>query len=222
MRPFQEIEAIIVAGGKGRRIGQDKLYVPLRGKPIIFYTIEAILALVPSIILVVSEERLNWWKENNRYRIKKIVVGGKERQDSVHQGLKSLNENIELVLIHDGARPFVSKELIERVILSAKEYKAVVPGVKSKATVKTVKDGWAINTLNREYVWLIQTPQCFERELIVKSYEKAYNEGFYGTDCASIVEKGGFKIKVIPGDERNIKITTQFDLELANFLARYL
>lgn len=217
---MNKIEAIIVAAGKSSRIGRDKLYVTLGGKPLIFYTIEAILPYVFSIILVVKEERLNWWHVNNKFGIKKIVIGGKERQDSVWAGLKNLEEDSAFVLIHDGARPFVKKGLIERVIEGAKKYQAVVPGIKSSSTIKSVKDGWAINTLNRDDVWLIQTPQCFKREIIVSSYKKAYNEGFYGTDCAHIVEKGGFKVKVIVGDEKNIKITTPFDLKLANFLIK--
>ncbi len=211
-------EAIIVGGGKSSRIGRDKLYLPLKGKPLIFYTIEAIMKVISSIILVVSPEKLNWWQANNKFGIKKITIGGNKRQDSVYEGLKLLNENTDLVLIHDGARPFVSQNLIERVISSAKEYGAAVCGIPSKATVKMVNNGWVMNTLNREKLWLIQTPQCFKREIILSSYKKAYNDGCYGTDCANLVEKAGFKVKVMPGDERNIKITTTFDLELAKVI----
>ncbi|MEW6102518.1 MAG: 2-C-methyl-D-erythritol 4-phosphate cytidylyltransferase [bacterium] len=215
-------EAIIVAAGRSSRTKRDKLYFPLKGKPLIFWTIEAILNEVSSIILVVSKERLDWWKENNIFGIKKIAIGGKERQDSVYNGLKMLSEDTKIVLIHDGARPFVSKELIGRVISCAKNDGAAVPGIPSKATVKMVKDGWVLNTLNRENLWLIQTPQGFKKEIILSSYKKAYESGFYGTDCASLVEKAGFKVKIVLGDERNIKITTPFDLELAKVIIRLL
>ncbi|MEW6680764.1 MAG: 2-C-methyl-D-erythritol 4-phosphate cytidylyltransferase [bacterium] len=208
-------EAIIVSAGRSKRTKTDKLYFPLKGKPLIFYTIEAMLKAVSSIILVVSEKRLNWWKENNIFGIKKIAIGGEKRQDSVYNGLKMLDKDTEIVIIHDGARPFVSKDLIERVISSAKDDGAAVLGIKSSSTVKMVKNGWVLNTLNRENLWLIQTPQGFKKEIILSSYKKAYASGFYGTDCASLVEKAGFKVKIVLGEEKNIKITTPFDLFLA-------
>jgi len=211
----QKIEAIIVGAGRGTRAGGDKLYFPLKGKPLIFYTIEAILSVIPSIILVISPERLAWWNENNRFGIKKIAIGGRKRQDSVHQGLKLLNEDTEFVLIHDGARPFVSRGLIEGVISSAMESQAAVCGIPATSSLKMVRDGWITKTLNREKICLIQTPQCFKKEIILFAYKKAIESGFYGTDCASLVEWAGFKVRIIPGDERNIKITTPFDLLLA-------
>ncbi|HAW50315.1 TPA: 2-C-methyl-D-erythritol 4-phosphate cytidylyltransferase [bacterium] len=212
-------EVILVAGGASQRMGDDKLYLLLDGYPLISYTIRAILKFVGLPILVVSRERFEWWKEN-RFGISKLVCGGEKRQDSVYEGLKMLDVDTENVLVHDGARPFVSKSLLERVISELNRNDAVVPGIPSSLTVKSVKGGIVEKTLPREDIWFIQTPQGFKKDVFISAYKKAYEDGFYGTDCASLVERTGCKIKVIPGDEKNIKITTKFDFEIAKMIVQ--
>ncbi|MEK9148655.1 MAG: 2-C-methyl-D-erythritol 4-phosphate cytidylyltransferase [Candidatus Desantisbacteria bacterium] len=203
-------EAIVVAAGKSQRCGEDKLYFSIKGKPLIFYTLERIISVCSVSILVCAKDKLKWWKDVP-FRLK-VVPGGAERQDSVSAGFTALNDDTELVLIHDGARPFVEKCLLERVIEEAEKEGAAVAGLPVTETIKQVEDGRVKQTLNRDNIWSIQTPQAFKREIIVSAYKKGYEDGFFGTDCASLVERAGFPVKVVLGDKKNIKVTTRDDL----------
>ncbi len=209
-------EAIVIAAGKSQRFGEDKLYFSIKGKPLIFYTLEKIISVCSLCILVCAKDKLAWWKDVP-LRIK-LVEGGAERQDSVFAGLSALACDTELVLIHDGARPFVEKSLIERVIEEAEKEGAAVAGLPVTETIKKIENGWVKETLNRENIWSIQTPQAFKREVIVSAYKKGYKDGFFGTDCASLVERAGFPVMVVLGDKKNVKVTTQDDLLMAEKL----
>jgi len=145
-----------------------------------------------------------------------VLEGGKERQNSVANGLAAVGEDTDIVLIHDGVRPFVTEEMIADSIAAAQEYGGAVIGVPAKDTIKVCSaDGLAVETPDRSTLWQIQTPQTFQRNLIVNAYEKADKDGFLGTDDASVAEFAGHQVKVVMGSYRNIKITTKEDLVIA-------
>ena len=216
---------VIVAAGTGTRMnmGINKQFIKLEGKEIIYYTIEKFYKNknIEDIVVVVKEEEAEFFRKKilDKYNFKniKIAYGGKERQDSVYNGLKSLDKNCDIVLIHDGARPFVSDKIINKSIEEAKENKAVVVGVQVKDTIKVIdNDNNIVDTPNRSLLWAVQTPQTFDYNLLIKSYEDAFKDNFYGTDDAMLVERIGYKVKMVEGSYNNIKITTQEDLNLGN------
>ena len=212
---------VIVAAGSGSRMKRDinKQFIKLDGKEIIAYTIEKFYKSedIDDIVIVIKENEEKYFIENiiNKYGFDniKIAYGGKERQDSVYNGIKKLNNNCEIVLIHDGARPFVNEDIIKNSIEEAKENNAVVVGVPVKDTIKVVDwDGNIVDTPNRSLLWSVQTPQSFKYEIITKAYEYAYSNDYYGTDDAMLVEHIGYNVKMIEGSYDNIKITTEEDL----------
>lgn len=212
---------VIVAAGSGSRMKRDinKQFIKLDGKEIIAYTIEKFYKSedIDDIVIVIKENEEKYFIENiiNKYGFDniKLAYGGKERQDSVYNGIKKLNRNCEIVLIHDGARPFVNEDIIKNSIEEAKENNAVVVGVPVKDTIKVVdSDGNIVDTPNRSLLWSVQTPQSFKYEIITKAYEYAYSNDYYGTDDAMLVEHIGYNVKMIQGSYDNIKITTEEDL----------
>lgn len=220
---------IIVAAGTGSRMKKDinKQFIKLDNKEIIAYTIDKfyINNEIDDIVVVIKKDEEDYFKENilEKYNFKniKIAYGGEERQDSVHNGIQKLDKNCEVVLVHDGARPFVTEEIINNSIQEAKKHNAVVVGVKVKDTIKVVgEEGNIVDTPNRKYLWSVQTPQVFKYDIITKAYENAYNENYYGTDDAMLVEKIGYDVKMIEGSYDNIKITTQEDLNFGEQILR--
>ena len=212
---------VIVAAGSGSRMKRDinKQFIKLDGKEIIAYTIEKFYKSedIDDIVIVIKENEEKYFIENiiNKYGFDniKLAYGGKERQDSVYNGIKKLNSNCEIVLIHDGARPFVNEYIIKNSIKEAKENNAVVVGVPVKDTIKVVdSDGNIVDTPNRSLLWSVQTPQSFKYEIITRAYEYAYSNDYYGTDDAMLVEHIGYNVKMIEGSYDNIKITTEEDL----------
>ena len=213
--------AVIVAAGKGKRMGTEisKQFLPLCGKEILAHTVEKFekAACIRDIILVTGGDALQDVRQMvQEYGWKKIISvteGGKERQDSVFLGLQQVPQDTEIVLIHDGVRPFVTEEILERSIAAAKETGGCVAGVPAKDTIKVCDaEGFAIATPDRSTLRQIQTPQTFRRKEILAAYEKAKADGFLGTDDASVAEHSGFPVRVIMGSYRNIKITTKEDL----------
>lgn len=220
------VSAIILAGGKGKRMGKDisKQFILVKDKPIIYYTIKKFsdCKLIDEIILVLPKDEIEYCKKEvlEKYSLKvdKIIVGGKERQDSVYNGLKAL-KNSDIVLIHDGARPFVSEKIILDGIENAKKYGAAAPGVMPKDTIK-VKDDFSFSkeTLKRESLIAIQTPQVFKKDIIVKCHERVRENNVSVTDDTMVVEKYGYKVYLYDGDYTNIKVTTPEDLILCEYL----
>lgn len=212
---------IIVAGGSGSRMNMNinKQFIKINEKEVIAHTIDKFYKneYIDEIILVVKEDEIDYFNKNiiNKYGYKniKIALGGKERQDSVYNGLKIVDKNCDMVLVHDGARPFVSKEIIKKAVTETK--KASVIGVRVKDTIKVVNNNEIISTPNRNTLWAIQTPQTFKYDLLKIAYKKAYEENFYGTDDSSLVENLGEKVNIIEGSYENIKITTKEDLNMA-------
>lgn len=218
--------AVIPAGGQGKRMGMGapKQYALLGGVPILLYTLKAFQASVSidEIVLVVPAEDVSSVRELVHHhaafdKVSAIVPGGRQRQDSVRNGLLALREDHDIVVVHDGVRPFVSDALIREAVTEARNEGAVSAGIPVQDTIKRVGErGYVEETLDREGLWQIQTPQAFRRVLIEDAYRKAYHEGFYGTDDTVLVERMGVRVKMIRGAATNIKITTPEDLVLAD------
>jgi 2-C-methyl-D-erythritol 4-phosphate cytidylyltransferase len=219
-------DAVIVSAGKGLRFmeGKKKQFHFLAGKPILVHTLDKFetCPLIRSILLVVGQEDMDYCLKEivEKYRFQKvsqIVPGGKRRQESVKNGIDALPKDADMVAIHDGVRPFVTKAMIEDTIHSAARYGAVVLAMPVKDTIKVSNpDGTVLKTLDRESLWQIQTPQTFRVSVIKEAYYRAAEDGFVGTDDASLVERLGVKVHILPGSYTNIKITTPEDLFLAN------
>lgn len=216
--------AIIMAAGKGKRMqtAVSKQFLPVCGKEILAWTVDVFekSPLVDNILLMASadgkEDVQHLWDNYGWKKVAAVLEGGKERQNSVANGLAAVGEDTDIVLIHDGVRPFVTEEMIADSIVAAQAYGGAVIGVPAKDTIKVCSaDGMAVETPDRSTLWQIQTPQTFQRSLIVDAYEKAEKDGFLGTDDASVAEFAGHQVKVVMGSYRNIKITTKEDLVIA-------
>jgi len=216
---------IIVAAGKGKRMGADinKVYLQLGDKPIIVHTLESFCrtSKIDGIVVVLSAEDRGYFEREiiATYSFPKPILlaeGGKERQISVYNGLMALPADTDIVVIHDGARPFITPEMIERTIIEAQKNGAAVMAMPVKDTIKEVKsDFWVSSTLNRDILWLAQTPQTFSYPLIVQAHEKANEQGIIATDDSALVERLGMPVKIVLGSYENIKITTWEDMLLA-------
>ena len=216
--------AIIMAAGKGKRMqtAVSKQFLPVCGKEILAWTVDVFekSPLVDNILLMASadgkEDVQHLWDNYGWKKVAAVLEGGKERQNSVANGLAAVEKDTDIVLIHDGVRPFVTEEMIADSIAAAQAYGGAVIGVPAKDTIKVCSaDGLALETPDRSTLWQIQTPQTFQRSLIVDAYEKAEKDGFLGTDDASVAEFAGHQVKVVMGSYRNIKITTKEDLVIA-------
>jgi len=223
-------DAVIVSAGKGHRFmeGKKKQFHFLEGKPILAHTLDKFetCPLIRSILLVVGQEDMDYCLKEvvEKFEFKKIsqiVPGGKRRQESVKNGIDALPRDVEVVAIHDGVRPFVTKAMIEDSIQSAVRYGAVVLAMPVKETIKMSNpDGTVLKTLDRESLWQIQTPQTFQVNIIKEAYYRATKDAFVGTDDASLVERLGVTVHILPGSYTNIKITTPEDLLLANLFLK--
>ncbi|MFH1857544.1 MAG: 2-C-methyl-D-erythritol 4-phosphate cytidylyltransferase [Candidatus Omnitrophota bacterium] len=222
------LSAIVPSAGKSLRMkaSGEKPYLLLGGKPVLVHVLMALERStdIRNIILLVRRSRIALAKKLVRaYGIRKVAgiySGGASRFDSVWQGLKRLPPETDYVLVHDGARPLVDEALIRRVTNGARRYGAAVPVLPVSFTVKLGKRGFVRKTLVRKELFEVQTPQVFRRALLVESYRRAKKERLSVTDCASVVERLGGKVRLVPGDPRNIKITTREQLALAEILAK--
>lgn len=215
--------AIIVAGGSGTRMGKElpKQFLPLAGKPLLMHTIQAFVSVSPSIniILVLPENHIPLWKKlclkyefTNDYT---IVSGGKERYDSVTNGLAHVPDNA-LVAVHDGARPLIKAETIETSFQMAEIHDAAIPVIKPKDSIRIINQDSSNVSINRDSVRLVQTPQTFRSQLLKKAYRLPNTGNF--TDDASVMHAAGFEVFLFNGHETNIKITTPSDLQVAEAL----
>ncbi len=228
----KKIGVVIAAGGSGQRMGLllPKQFLELDGKPIILRTLNAFQqsTVIDTVIISAREEDIVLLRklvdENALTKVSAIVCGGKERQDSVWQGMVALKEqNVNIVLIHDAVRPFISQEIIRSVTSTAIEHDAAIVAVKAKDTIKLSSgNGFAESTLDREKTWIVQTPQAFEFALLWQAFEKAQTDKYYGTDDASLIERIDRRIKIVEGSYSNIKITTNDDIAIAEAIIRSL
>lgn len=215
--------AVVVAAGNGQRMGVDKTFLELGGRPLIAWPLDILEnnEMINEIILVLHKDRIDagrdLMKKNRWHKITAICAGGNRRQDSVKNGLASISKS-DWVLIHDGARPFLTERLINDGIKAAEETGAAVACTEVKDTIKLVDDSEAVlQTLNRNQLKAVQTPQIFRLDILTKAYDMINSEV---TDDATIVEKAGYRVKLYPGDYENIKITTPDDLLLAEIIAK--
>jgi 2-C-methyl-D-erythritol 4-phosphate cytidylyltransferase len=226
-----KISVIIPAAGQGKRMaaGKNKQYIDLFDEPIIVHTLRQFEnhPMVNQVILVVGSDEVEFCqkeivKQYGFTKVKDVIAGGNERQHSVYNGLKILDKDTNIVLIHDGARPLVTEGIITETIFKALELGAVSVAVPSKDTIKVVdRQGYVVATPSRETLWLIQTPQAFRKDIILAAHKQAEEEDYLGTDDASLVERMGRPVKLVYGSYENIKITTPEDLILAqSFLER--
>jgi 2-C-methyl-D-erythritol 4-phosphate cytidylyltransferase len=222
-----DYQVVIPAAGQGKRMnaGMNKQFIELDGKPIIVHTLSVFEQddWCKGIILVINEqERDQFEKMLKQFQVKKVVAlvsGGAERQHSVYNGLKAV-QHTDTVLIHDGARPFITVAKIHQLVETAKEKGAAIIAVPVKDTMKRVIDHRVETTVDRSSLWAVQTPQAFCVSLIREAHERANAEGFIGTDDASLVERMGKEVVVIEGDYTNIKLTTPDDLLFAKAILR--
>ena len=229
------VSVIIPAAGLGKRMNphgrvkgfsKRKPFILLDKKPVIWHVLDIFknIGLIKEIILVVNKKDLVAAKKYFESPVVKIVEGGLERKDSVYNGIKALDKENDIVLIHDGVRPFVTKEIILNSIRAAHQFGAAVAAVPVIPTIKRAdEDGFVVSTLNRKILWEIQTPQAFKRDVIVKAYNcrgQACLSPTDITDDAMLVERSGHKVKIVMGSYDNIKITTPKDLITANVILR--
>ncbi|MCE5305380.1 MAG: 2-C-methyl-D-erythritol 4-phosphate cytidylyltransferase [Chloroherpetonaceae bacterium] len=222
------VSVIIPAGGKGERFGSEipKQFVDLKGKPVIVHTLEKFSDIedVTSIVIAVHSEWFTYTKELVKTykldKVKDIVVGGKERQDSIYNALRSSAiKDAELILIHDAVRPFVSQQAIKKIINAAEDYGAVILGTTPKDPVKEVDHaGEVVRTLQRGKLSIAQTPQAFWTDIIINSFEKAREVNYVGADSSQLVEFAGYKVSVIEGEDTNIKLITPLDFKIAELI----
>ncbi len=215
-----KIVAILLAAGEGKRFGEKKQFIKLKGEPLFQYSLNTINKIdeITDIFLVLPEEDLDRVKVFSFKNVKK-VAGGKERQESVYNALKQI-ENADIVIIHDAARPFAIENMFMEGIKNVqKGYDGSITAIPAKDTIKKVKNNTVVETLNRNELYIVQTPQTFKFDILKKAHEKAMQGNFLGTDDAALVERIGGKITVNKGSSLNFKITTKEDLILANCLA---
>ena len=222
------VVAVVVAGGVGKRLKAQvhKPFVRLGNRPMLCWTLQA-FEKAPSIggILVVVhrsdvEAARRLIRSLGLRKILQVVCGGASRMDSVACGLKVLPARAKWVAVHDGARPLVTSELIERTVREARRAKAAIAAVPVVPTVKQAGDGWVERTLDRSRLWAVQTPQVFERKLLERAHARGRTNGMKATDDAALVERLGHRVRIVMGDHRNLKVTTPEDLIIAQALLR--
>ena len=215
-----KVSVIIPAAGQGTRMGSStpKQFLLLNGQPILHHTLRAFetSGCVNSVTLVVPENDLAMARKKWDYNIvKNIIQGGKERQDSVYNGFKAIDVDTDIVIVHDGVRPFATPDLIQRSIEAARQYGAAITAIPVNDTIKHVNEkGFVTRTVDRNGLWRVQTPQAFQYKVLDQAFQKAVNDSYYGTDEGSLLEYAGKEIKVIEGSELNIKITRKEDIIL--------
>lgn len=222
--------AIIAAAGRGTRMASttSKQFLLLDGIPVLAHTLRAFEAAksIDRVIIVGKAKDMDYCRDmiTAPYGFKKIiayVVGGRHRQDSVNNALKALPDQTEIIVVHDGARPLVTPELIDRTVAEAKHWPAVIVGNPVKNTIKRVTAEEVVDyTVDRGQLWAIHTPQAFKADVLIHAHRVAKQAKFYGTDDATLVEKINHPVRVIQGDEQNIKITTPIDLIIAEAIIK--
>ena len=221
--PVSYCGVVIVAAGNATRMsGIDKTMALLGGEPMLAHTVRAFqnCDIIKEIVIVTREDLLIQVGDlcHAFDKVRAVVVGGKTRMLSVHAGMNALSPKVRLVAVHDGARPFVSDSLIDRTVRAAHSYGAAAPGIPVKDTVKIVEGGVVSATPDRKSLQAIQTPQVFDFDILRGAIKKAVQDGAEVTDDCSAVERMKMSVKIVEGEERNIKITTPLDLKLAELI----
>ena len=220
-----KVGAIIPAAGRGKRIGASipKQFLEIQGRPLLHHTLTVFASckLIDYVVLVMPRADVNEVGEDwiNKYKIvQEVVVGGEQRQDSVYNGFNSLEKGTDIVVVHDGVRPFTTPQMITATVEAAQQYGAAITAIPVSDTVKQAADGFVKQTVSRDGLWRVQTPQAFQHGLLQQAFKKARKDSYYGTDEGSLVEYLGERVKIVPGSELNIKITRKEDLVLGESL----
>ena len=220
-----KVGAIIPAAGRGKRIGASvpKQFLEIQGRPLLHHTLTVFASckLIDYVVLVMPPTDVDEMGEDwlNKYEIvRKVVVGGEQRQDSVYNGFSSLEEGTDIVVVHDGVRPFTTPQMITATVEAAQQHGAAITAIPVSDTVKQAADGFVKQTVSRDGLWRVQTPQAFQCGLLQQAFKKAKKDSYYGTDEGSLVEYLGERVKIVPGSELNIKITRKEDLVLGESL----
>ena len=221
--PLKTCGAVIVAAGSASRMGGiDKVMAQIKGEPMILRTVRTFQECdaVSEIVIVTREDLILPISGlcRDMSKVKAVVVGGKSRQESVGLGLNALSQKVKLAAVHDGARPLITWQVIDRAIRAANSYGAAAPAIPMKDTIKVVEGRVVKSTPDRATLFAVQTPQVFDFDLLRGALKKAEEENAQVTDDCSAVELMGFKVKIVEGDERNIKVTTPMDLKIAEML----
>lgn len=221
--PLKTCGAVIVAAGSASRMGGiDKVMAQLGGEPMIQRTVRQFqnCDAVSEIVVVTREDLIAPITSlcGDMPKVRAVVAGGANRQESVHRGLNALSDGIQLAAIHDGARPLVTWQVIDRAIRAANTYGAAAPAIAVKDTIKVVRGGVVESTPDRALLYAVQTPQVFDFDLLRGAMKKVEQENLTVTDDCSAVEQMGMKVKIVEGDERNLKVTTPLDLKIAQTL----
>ena len=220
-----KVSAIIPAAGSGERFGEEKQFKLLSGRPLFFHTLKLFLQsdYIDEIIVAVPSANVDSTHRDvlsmSAGKPVKVVAGGTRRQDSVKNGIDVSDSHSTLVCIHDAARPFVTEDLIQRSVSACEFADGAVVGIPSKDTVKFSENGLVKETLDREKIWLAQTPQCFHKNKLLQALYYAETENLTGTDESALMEAMGFSIKLVEGDSNNFKITTKDDWIRAEIVA---
>ena len=221
--PLKYCGAVIVAAGNASRMGGiDKVMAPLEGEPMIVRTVRTFqnCVAVKEIVIVTREDLIPKITSlcGKFDKVRAVVVGGKDRAESVKNGLGMLSNKVKLAAVQDGARPLITEAVIDRTVRAAHTYGAAAPAIPVKDTIKVVEGGIVSSTPDRNTLKAIQTPQLFDIDLLKGALKKAFADGAAITDDCSAVELLGYKVKIVEGDERNIKVTTPMDLKIAEML----
>ena len=221
--PLRRCGAVIVAAGSASRMGGiDKVMAPLMGEPMIVHTVRAFQSCdaIAEIVIVTREDLLMEVMSlcAGFSKVRGVVVGGADRPASVQAGLNNLSDKVKLVAVHDGARPLITWQVIDRTVRAAHSYGAAAPAIPVKDTIKVVKGGIVGSTPDRNTLQAVQTPQVFDLQLLKGALLKAQKDKTPITDDCSAVENMGMSVKIVEGDERNLKVTTPMDLKIAELL----
>ena len=221
--PLKACGAVIVAAGTASRMGGiDKVMAPVGGEPMIVRTVRAFqnCDAIRQIVVVTRQDLIVPISDlcHEFDKVKAVMVGGSSRQESVEMGLGALSTDMKLVAVQDGARPLITDAVIDRTVRAAHTYGAAAPAILVKDTIKVVQGGIVASTPNRSTLRAVQTPQVFDLDLLKGALKKAKDDGAEVTDDCSAVELMGMSVKIVEGDERNIKVTTPMDLKIAEIL----
>lgn len=221
--PLKRCGAVIVAAGSASRMGGiDKVMAVLGGEPMIAHTVRAFqqCGAIADIVIVTRPDLIRPISAlcAQMDKVRMVVAGGKSRQESVALGLNALPKGVELAAIHDGARPLITDAVIDRTVRAANSYGAAAPAVPVKDTIKVVRGGLVTQTPDRASLQAVQTPQVFDFDLLRGALKKAAEDAAAVTDDCSAVERLGMAVKIVEGDERNLKVTTPMDLKIAEML----
>jgi 2-C-methyl-D-erythritol 4-phosphate cytidylyltransferase len=218
----EAVWAIVPAGGQGVRMGRKKPGLPLAGQSILRWTIDVLEAtpVIAHVLVAVPPEDVETWRRNLAAcpKVRAVVAGGAERQDSVRLALAAVPPDVAWVAVHDGVRPCITADLVERVVAEARAHGAAIAALPVNETVKRAADGWVTETVERNGLWAVQTPQVFRADLLREAHRRAAADGVRGTDDAALVERLGAPVRLVSGLAGNVKITRPEDLPLAEAL----